>query len=155
MALQYRSCEAPTVVGLLKAAHGGAFIGVNVKYGEQFGDLKQVVHSFSEVEQLQLPALACDRGIAAHQLADARAIDVVHFAQVQDNFLMTLAKIFADHLAQQGATLAEGGSEEHTSELQSRGHLVYRLLLDKKNRYRLNTLIHRLPDKQNYEHLYR
>src|SRR5438132_1565194 len=108
MALQYRSCEAPTVVGLLKAAHGGAFIGVNVKYGEQFGDLKQVVHSFSEVEQLQLPALACDRGIAAHQLADARAIDVVHFAQVQDNFLMTLAKIFADHLAQQGATLAEG-----------------------------------------------
>src|SRR5690625_228460 len=30
-------------------------------------------------------------------------------------------------------TLAERRSEEHTSELQSRGHLVCRLLLDKKN----------------------
>src|SRR3989442_9241646 len=98
MALQYRSCEAP---GLLKAAHGSAFIGVNVKYGEQFGDLEQVVHSLSEVEQLQLPALACDRGIAAHQFADARA-------------------------------KAGSRSEEHTSELQSRPHLVCRLLLEKK-----------------------
>ena len=33
--------------------------------------------------------------------------------------------------AQQGATT--GRSEEHTSELQSRGHLVCRLLLEKKN----------------------
>src|SRR5437660_2896539 len=29
-------------------------------------------------------------------------------------------------------------SEEHTSELQSRGHLVCRLLLEKKNKYKLN-----------------
>src|SRR5690625_2787902 len=34
----------------------------------------------------------------------------------------------AEHLAQQ-----EARSEEHTSELQSRGHLVCRLLLEKKN----------------------
>src|SRR5690625_6051937 len=35
-------------------------------------------------------------------------------------------------------------SEEHTSELQSRGHLVCRLLLEKKNKRsrQLNTLIH-------------
>src|SRR5207253_2046565 len=32
------------------------------------------------------------------------------------------------------ALLEEGRSEEHTSELQSRGHLVCRHLLDKKNR---------------------
>src|SRR5690625_6211582 len=31
----------------------------------------------------------------------------------------------------------KGRSEEHTSELQSRGHLVCRLLLEKKNIYRL------------------
>src|SRR5690625_6865264 len=31
------------------------------------------------------------------------------------------------------ACLVEGRSEEHTSELQSRGHLVCRLLLEKKN----------------------
>src|SRR5207253_7514464 len=34
-------------------------------------------------------------------------------------------------------TIRGGRSEEHTSELQSRGHLVCRLLLEKKNRARL------------------
>src|SRR5437660_6268168 len=33
-----------------------------------------------------------------------------------------------------GEPTADGRSEEHTSELQSRGHLVCRLLLEKKNR---------------------
>src|SRR5437660_4575602 len=37
----------------------------------------------------------------------------------------------ADHLP---ATFLKARSEEHTSELQSRGHLVCRLLLEKKNR---------------------
>src|SRR5690625_6136948 len=32
-------------------------------------------------------------------------------------------------------------SEEHTSELQSRGHLVCRLLLEKKNKFNLYTYI--------------
>src|SRR5690625_5946498 len=32
-----------------------------------------------------------------------------------------------------GHRLGQGRSEEHTSELQSRGHLVCRLLLEKKN----------------------
>src|SRR3989442_4981808 len=34
-----------------------------------------------------------------------------------------------------GGTAAELRSEEHTSELQSRPHLVCRLLLEKKNKY--------------------
>src|SRR5690625_5454486 len=41
--------------------------------------------------------------------------------------------IFAATLAP-GEPLHEGRSEEHTSELQSRGHLVCRLLLEKKKR---------------------
>src|SRR5437870_11164335 len=42
-----------------------------------------------------------------------------------------------DVLAQQivAAVAAESRSEEHTSELQSRGHLVCRLLLEKKKIY--------------------
>src|SRR5439155_17109327 len=42
--------------------------------------------------------------------------------------------------------LVVGRSEEHTSELQSRGHLVCRLLLEKKNIHRClireNTVLH-------------
>src|SRR5690625_6330692 len=39
----------------------------------------------------------------------------------------------------QGLVEAAGRSEEHTSELQSRGHLVCRLLLEKKNKPRGRT----------------
>src|SRR5207253_6583103 len=38
-------------------------------------------------------------------------------------------------------------SEEHTSELQSRGHLVCRLLLEKKNKGRLLTLPRLVPER--------
>src|SRR5690625_5473214 len=41
------------------------------------------------------------------------------------------------------ASLNEGRSEEHTSELQSRGHLVCRLLLGKKKRTRQHITQHR------------
>src|SRR5690625_5613424 len=38
---------------------------------------------------------------------------------------------------EQGKSIIDGQSEEHTSELQSRGHLVCRLLLEKKkNKYK-------------------
>src|SRR5690625_6491076 len=52
----------------------------------------------------------------------------------------TLASIFARTVVTPEPQPAEDvrvikRSEEHTSELQSRGHLVCRLLLEKKNRY--------------------
>src|SRR5207253_7057496 len=45
-------------------------------------------------------------------------------------------------LSMHGISLAAGNirSEEHTSELQSRGHLVCRLLLEKKKRFRYSSV---------------
>src|SRR5690625_6253628 len=40
--------------------------------------------------------------------------------------------VFLKHLLQNKSNVARVRSEEHTSELQSRGHLVCRLLLEKK-----------------------
>src|SRR5690625_5782455 len=51
------------------------------------------------------------------------AIDsIVHFDQIRTQFNNN-----------QNFNFSAGRSEEHTSELQSRGHLVCRLLLEKKN----------------------
>src|SRR5690625_5628522 len=44
------------------------------------------------------------------------------------------------------STKLETRSEEHTSELQSRGHLVCRLLLEKKKHHIVNFCILDLPD---------
>src|SRR5690625_6377983 len=53
---------------------------------------------------------------------DWRGYDQVDHSAIEDDLVMAVRR-----------------SEEHTSELQSRGHLVCRLLLEKKNN---NTLIH-------------
>src|SRR5690625_5307058 len=53
-------------------------------------------------------------GIPGHETADSR----------QRGFLDGISKF-------EGVTVVTSRSEEHTSELQSRGHLVCRLLLDK------------------------
>src|SRR5437870_11514948 len=43
-------------------------------------------------------------------------------------------------------------SEEHTSELQSRGHLVCRLLLEKKKQHKSTTDQQLIPIQQNHYH---
>src|SRR5207253_11175111 len=54
---------------------------------------------------------------------------------VQTRFLVKLLHLSGDDLLDHRSRLAcRARSEEHTSELQSRGHLVCRLLLEKKNR---------------------
>src|SRR5690625_7094635 len=42
-----------------------------------------------------------------------------------------------NHLLLDGNLASDGRSEEHTSELQSRGHLVCRLLLEKKKKHNI------------------
>src|SRR2546422_4644594 len=43
-------------------------------------------------------------------------------------------RLFVDHVRPEGESVAASRSEEHTSELQSRLHLVCRLLLEKKKK---------------------
>src|SRR5690625_6031235 len=47
---------------------------------------------------------------------------------------ITLPNVIAKHKQQGDKAIKELRSEEHTSELQSRGHLVCRLLLEKKKK---------------------
>src|SRR5690625_5836536 len=69
--------------------------------------------------------------------------------EVRDGFHMKIAVLFGGTSAERAVSIASGAqvvealrklgherSEEHTSELQSRGHLVCRLLLEKKKNMR-------------------
>src|SRR5690625_5517895 len=63
--------------------------------------------------------------------------------QIRDEALLKLIRLYTREagvrgLERQIATLCrKARSEEHTSELQSRGHLVCRLLLEKKNKNKI------------------
>src|SRR5437870_9966142 len=68
-------------------------------------------------------------------LHDALPISIVYAAlrSIETNGQYTL---IADVVREAQARVRERRSEEHTSELQSRGHLVCRLLLEKKKKKR-------------------
>src|SRR5690625_1334787 len=95
-----------------------------------------------------LAALFRSETVPQHRaLGDARAtVDVLH------GLLARMSSLGVTHLEdlatasdpvpparRRKAHLAQGRSEEHTSELQSRGHLVCSLLLEKKNTQQLHT----------------
>jgi hypothetical protein len=77
-AAPFRRLEPFSGVGV--GGDGAGFVVLHVEDGVELGDLEQVVDFAGQVEQLQLAALVADSGVGAHQLADARAVDLIHFA---------------------------------------------------------------------------
>src|SRR5439155_24823333 len=82
--------------------------------------------SLQVVPDHERPALGIQTGIDAVRrlAAGARGLGVVR--------RLPLPPRLPRHLRRRAAQCPPGRSEEHTSELQSRGHLVCRLLLEKK-----------------------
>src|SRR5690625_5880384 len=66
-------------------------------------------------------------------------VSISLFASVSMKILLCFWEISFPRI-KKSCTLLTGRSEEHTSELQSRGHLVCRLLLEKKKQKRNNVI---------------
>src|SRR5215468_4833909 len=98
---------------LLERPNGFGFVVFNIEDGIKFGDLQQIVDLFGELEQLQFAALVTHRGKRAHQLPDARAIDIADVAQVEQNFLLPFAEKVFDGIAQYHAAFAQGYAAAH------------------------------------------
>src|ERR1700740_3121949 len=65
---------------LAEGLYGRGLVVLHVEDGIELRNLKQVVDLLGEVEQLQLAALVFDGGVGADQLANARAVDIIHVA---------------------------------------------------------------------------
>jgi len=105
---QGRNARSAGSNDLLEGFDGGGFVVFHVEDGVELGDLQQVVHLLGEVEKLEFAALILGGGEGADQLADAGAIDVVDFAEIQDDLLVAFGEQVADGVAQGDAAFAEG-----------------------------------------------
>src|SRR5947209_6641369 len=77
--------------------------GLVVPYVElciQVRILQHVVDLLGQVQQLQLAALVANRSKGPQQGADARTVNVVDVAQVQQDFFLSLAEQVFDSVAQ-------------------------------------------------------
>src|SRR6266568_3169702 len=92
---------------LPEGLHRRRLVVFHVENGVQLGDLQQVVDLLGQIQQLQFPALVAHGSVCADQFADPRAVDVIHVAEVQQNFLLALAEQVFDIVAQHDAAFAE------------------------------------------------
>src|SRR5690625_6122219 len=95
--------------------------------------------SLETVYQSYLQAMLIGYQDNFEQLGKTITIGLEDFAnyvsdETQACFIDSVELYYDCSLTRMGITLVDR-SEEHTSELQSRGHLVCRLLLEKKNKY--------------------
>src|SRR5690625_6935267 len=75
----------------------------------------------------QYPATADDAAYGIFEVTSPQGDPIV--AQINSSWAV---RVYRDELVEFQVDGTHGRSEEHTSELQSRGHLVCRLLLEKK-----------------------
>src|ERR1700676_1769711 len=83
---------------------------MNVKDGVELGDLKQIAHFFIKIQKLQLAAAAFYKPVPADEFAEACAIEITDGRQIEHQFRVALAKVFANQVAQQGAAVAKRDS---------------------------------------------
>src|SRR5580704_12223174 len=95
---------------LFETLNGGRFIVFHVEDGIQFGDLEQIMHLLGEVQQFEFAALVFGGGVGADQLADAGAVDVVDFAEVQYDLFVALGEQVANRVAHHDAAFAESNA---------------------------------------------
>jgi len=92
---------------LLETADCGALIGLNVEDRKQPRDLDQIVYALGQVDQLQFAARIANGRVGANKFADARAIDVIHIGEIEQNLSSAAIDELANHLAQCGAAFTE------------------------------------------------
>src|SRR5580698_415623 len=68
------------------------------------------MHSLVQIRQFQLSSLVPNRGMSLDQFADSRTVDVVNFAQVQDDCLAALLRQVSNNLAEHDIAFAQGDS---------------------------------------------
>jgi hypothetical protein len=90
-----------------KTVKRGALVGKDIKHRVQLGDLKKIPNFLRQVQQLQIPALIFHRRKPADQLADSRAVDVVHVSEIQKNHFPLIIQQSPDRLSQKSAAVSE------------------------------------------------
>src|SRR5262245_47476653 len=80
---------------------------IGLEHGQQLRNGEQILNTLGEVQQLQLPSLAAHRGIRADDFTQARAIDVGHAFEVQQQLLLVFLDERIDLFLQKLVALAE------------------------------------------------
>src|SRR4030088_1480253 len=77
----------------------GILVGVDLKDGEQLGQLQEIVHLFCQVQELQASAAIFYSSVGADKFPDAGAVDVIDIGQIQQDQRTLIFQQLADGLS--------------------------------------------------------
>src|SRR4026207_1909165 len=80
---------------------------IGLEHGQQLRNGEQILNALGEVQQLQLPPLTAHRSIRADDFTQARAIDVGHAFEVEQQLLLVLLDERIDLFLQKLGALSE------------------------------------------------
>src|SRR5688572_17685198 len=92
----------------VEAANGVGLGVVGLEDGEQLRNGQQIGDSLRQAQQLEAATLTADRGVGAHDLAQAGAVDIRHFGEIEDELLAALKHHAVDLVLQDLVTLPHG-----------------------------------------------
>jgi hypothetical protein len=92
---------------LLERLNRRRLVVVDVEDCVQPRDLQQVADVLVQVHQLEFAALVAQGSVVAHQLADARAVDVDHALEVEQDLLIAFTDEFLHRVAQLARALSQ------------------------------------------------
>src|SRR4026209_2363474 len=92
---------------LLVTLDGFRFRGVSVEHRQQLRDRQEILAPLRPVGPLELAPLTADRRVGAHDFAEARAVDIGHVLEVQEQLLLVLLEEGIDLLLEKLIALAK------------------------------------------------
>jgi hypothetical protein len=105
----------------IKTADGSSFVRIHIEDSEQLRDLQKIADLFRQMQQFQVSIPVFYGGEAADELADSRAVDVVHVCKIEQNLRALVVQQAADCFSQQSAPVSQGdtAAQVHNSNFPS------------------------------------
>ena len=93
---------------LPKRLQSDALVRTNIEDRGEVGNFEHVQHLLVQTGEFQISAGPTHHGVAAHQLADAIAIDELHSREIEDKFLSFIRAGDVNLVAKLGVTVRQG-----------------------------------------------
>src|SRR6266403_4795054 len=98
--LSHRLCSA-------KGLDCASLVLLDVENGGQPGHLEQIMHSFVQIGEFQMPTLVPNRCVSLDQFPDSGTIYVLNFSQVQHDRFLALFRQISNNLTENDISLSQ------------------------------------------------
>jgi len=108
--------SSDTLLGAAERRYGRCFVVFHIEDGVELRDLQQIVNLLGQVQQFDFASLLFGSSEGTDKFADTRAVDIVYFAEVQEDSVLPFGKQVAHRITKSFGTFTQGDSAPKTDD---------------------------------------